>query len=580
MGPHAELMLAADPTDSLHLLAGGIDLGAGRNRTQVSTNGGYRWAETTPGGKHRYEWEGADPQVAFDARGTAYFISMDHVAEQTIDSTSSWHGGLHLYRSEDGGFNWSEPVTADAGFASDHPQLVIDKTGGKYNGRIYIGAAPMDLSKSKLTDLESKHFNISVFRSDDGGRTFMRPVEAVKPRAGGQGIVIQVRTPVVLRDGTLFVGAVDLYGTTSKQIWRVISRDGGDTFSELGKVQAITVDSSTRIRASAEHLPVFVIDTTAHFPDRIYCVWNDERTRKLRIFMSYSDDAGTTWSAPKQVDARVPATAEQFLPAATVNKNGVLGISWYDTRHKSAEGRPVEYFTASLDGGATFLPAARVSARDARRVTAQISMSALADESTADTLRLRFNMIGDWPGHYQGLTSTASGVFQAFWVDLRSGSAQIWSSQILVTTTPPIASSALEKRNVTSRVKLVFDPVMFDATGKEVVVPMRLENTSASPIHRPLTAEVILVGGLSPIATTEIDTKYSGGLAARPIILNAPNGKPGAGAVFDFSDALGDFDALPPGARTSPVILRAKLPQPPKSWAHLLNFRVTGRTAR
>jgi hypothetical protein len=44
--------------------------------------------------------------------------------------------------------------------------------------------------------------------------------------------------------------------------------------------------------------------------------------------------------------------------------------------------------------------------------------------------------------------------------------------------------------------------------------------------------------------------------------VNASNGKTGDGATFDYTPALGDFDALEPGAQTAPVVWRMKVPDP------------------
>ena len=62
-----------------------------------------------------------------------------------------------------------------------------------------------------------------------------------------------------------------------------------------------------------------------------------------------------------------------------------------------------------------------------------------------------------------------------------------------------------------------------------------------------------------------------------PVILNATNGLKGAGAVFDYSDALGDFDTLHP-ARDTYLTWRLRIKEPiviPD-----LQLRVFGHVAR
>jgi hypothetical protein len=50
--------------------------------------------------------------------------------------------------------------------------------------------------------------------------------------------------------------------------------------------------------------------------------------------------------------------ADSHTPSIAVNKDGIIGVSWYERHDKSCLDI---YFTASLDSAKTFLPEVKVS---------------------------------------------------------------------------------------------------------------------------------------------------------------------------------------------------------------------------
>jgi hypothetical protein len=132
--------------------------------------------------------------------------------------------------------------------------------------------------------------------------------------------------------------------------------------------------------------------------------------------MSYSSDQGRTWSAPRAVsedtqDHTANQHANQFMPMVAVNREGVMGISWYD-RHDHADnlGYWVR-FAASTDGGATWLPSTRVSS---------------APHTASEDMRKN-------SGDTAGLVADAGGVFHPVWIDNRTGVPQMWTARVRVT---------------------------------------------------------------------------------------------------------------------------------------------------
>src|SRR5262249_21197992 len=83
------------------------------------------------------------------------------------------------------------------------------------------------------------------------------------------------------------------------------------------------------------------------------------------IFVISSDDNGTTWSAPVRVNddpSSGTTGATQYLPAIAVDQTtGYVAVSWYDTRNSATGTTRDTFASASIDGGATWLPNARLS---------------------------------------------------------------------------------------------------------------------------------------------------------------------------------------------------------------------------
>jgi BNR repeat protein len=402
--PHVELMIASNPRRPGNLVGTAITgtrpNGGAATSGYVSFDGGASW-KAVPLAEPRAAGA-ADPQVIFTEAGTALQAALVGLAEETPRSA------LHVYRSEDGGGSWSRPI--DLGGPYDHEQIAVDRTAGAHRDRIYLGALwgyPV--------------YRIGVFRSDDDGRTWAGPVES----ANGDGeLGVNVCPLLVLSDGTLFVPYVDFefkperqWGEKTSHLWSVVSTDGGVTFSAPRPI--VTVRDPETLPTNFQPFPTFAADTHGpRFRDRIYAAWNVVRDGRPRIVVAWSADRGKTWSDSRPLPAATGG--DQFQPALAVNDQSVLATTWYETA-LDASGEVCrggcfdEYFSASVDGGVTFLPPVRVSSQRSYRKWRL---------STED----RFGNGGD----YMGLTADATGAFHPFWADSRSGTFQIYTAVVKV----------------------------------------------------------------------------------------------------------------------------------------------------
>jgi hypothetical protein len=540
---HQELMLAANPRNARNLLGGAITAsrpeGGTATKTYASLDGGQTWRDAQF--PEQLRWGGGDPQVAFTPHGTAIFATL----AMTPDESGRTRGGMHVYRSEDGGVSWGNAV--DLRWSWDHPQITVDHTTGRYAGTVYIGVLygyPV--------------YRVGVFRSADDGRTWIGPVEAAN---GGGTVGINVVPMLVLSDGTLIVPYGDFEFLPERRkpqmangLWFVTSTDGALTFSAPRRIATVRTNYDTRLGT----FPALAVDArSSRFRDHLYAVFADADGGRTRILFTRSRDRGQTWTTPRAIEPGVPDAAHQFQPAIAVNDSGVVAVTWFDTRD-SGDGRHYhEYITASVDGGDTWLPAARVSTAPSDRFGAgNVRFTPTAWSATGDSLRISFlSPASRWGngGDYMGLAADASGDFHPFWTDARTGTFQIMTARVHVErtaagrTAPPTTLAVL-----TRMVQVLFDPTQYDAATSTATLPIRLRNISQQPLYGPLILEVAGFRSGTESAAQELE----------PVILNAANGRQGTGATLDFTAAIGSENVLAPGAVTGSIELRVRVRDP------------------
>jgi hypothetical protein len=542
-------LIAVSPVNPKHIFGGVtcdfVANGNGMNQADrgfFSIDGGSSWRTITFPENELYG--SGDPQTAFGRTGTAYFMSL-------MRRSATEQGELHLgfFRSADSGFHWDGPVYIGPG---DHEMVVVDQGNGAYAGRVYVGM----LTGFKTRGHSHLDYHISVYRSLDDGKSWLGPVD-VENNHADTAIGRQVYNLLLFRDGGLFVPIVNFgatAGVSNDNYGRIMystSSDGGVTFTTAKTLE--TVNHQQLIQRMDN--PMFAIDRTdGPHADRIYLVFNDKypagdsstyHAAGTRLMLSYSDDRGKVWSDPKVIDPGTAGVGDQFSAMLAVNNEGTLAITWYDTRDTPAGGPgPIlhRYVTASIDGGATFLPPRPVSTvgtdyytMDRASIGARAGWGSPGFDVTGGATR------GTGAGDYWSFAASPDGSFQAAWTDGRVGSFQMWTAKIRVDrgeTKPP--APELVEADVTADLGSQSDPIKVNADGT-VEVPVRLRNTSSHVIYGPFTV------GVSSIHGT---------------LLNSLNHMSDSTATMDYSKALGDFESLGPGEVTEAVVWRFKIDKP------------------
>jgi hypothetical protein len=268
------------------------------------------------------------------------------------------------------------------------------------------------------------------YPSPDGGRSFDRVV--VRAASEFNKPWFFLANGVVSNDGTFTALFVELDNTKNNMSYRtdpasapngvngalkvVRSRDGGQTLEPASKIADVYYDR----RVPQLSMPSLEVDRSAgRFGGRMYVAWPEARTeRRTQVFLSYSGDTGRTWSAPRVISDDAAALSpgvspNNFMPMVAVNKNGVVGVCWYDRGDNADNLGYWVRFSASLDGGVTWLPSVRVYTH------ANVVNAAEHDN--------HFNS-----GDTAGLTADADGFFHPLWIDNRTGIHQMWTATVTV----------------------------------------------------------------------------------------------------------------------------------------------------
>jgi hypothetical protein len=93
----------------------------------------------------------------------------------------------------------------------------------------------------------------------------------------------------------------------------------------------------------------------------IYDVYTDQPAANARTAFVRSTTAGTlTFTLP--VKANDSTKGQRLMPAVAADTNGVVHISWFDTRNSTSTGLLDIYATYTKSNGTTFAPNAKVTA--------------------------------------------------------------------------------------------------------------------------------------------------------------------------------------------------------------------------
>jgi hypothetical protein len=488
---HMETYVAASATDPNLLFAAGEVIFPGRSARASqaliyrSSDAGARWAPVLLPDEMDGGWDNA---IAGGLGGSAYFL------------TSNSKRGLTLYRTADAGSTW---IATPLGLDWDRPYIAVDTTDDAFRGSVYIVGEAKD--------------GVRLTRSADGGKTFSPSVTAC-PHPNDWNAATSA-SPLVLRDGAVAVPCLPYPNDPERASWTnadvglVFSRDGGRTFSPYRKVfkmhrllerDAIEARAHGLVALSGNFMqgPVFAVGPPGgRFADRMYAAWQDvDSNGGSRLLTARSDDRGVTWSTPVPVNSSSNAggaPSRECVPMIAASRDGVLGVAWFDGRHvPDGKGYDI-YFSASEDGGQTFLPAARVSSASSVPASGLNVLPAFDVTKPEAGEALKVEASSPYSdratgGDYSSMAVDAVGRFHPLWADAPSGAWQVYTASIRVLT--PDAFAKLLGHTTCplnhGDVQIVFDEPALEAAANHATVPVRIVNSSASPITGTIAVQI------------------------------------------------------------------------------------------
>src|SRR5438105_24624 len=241
--PHQECVAAADPGNPARLLVAAIYSSEKWGKTAVngrtiptrgvagyySADGGETWQLAF---EHKGDPENSfiDPALAFGPAGSAHFVCM-RLRMKAHQGRSVFVGDpeagcLEFSRSSDGGKTWGP--TAAIPPHIDRPWITVDCTMGPYRGRLYC------LGNLAMT------WDLFTFPDVDPAKAAKKVSVTKKP-----GMSFNQSTNLAfLSDGAVVFAHDSRSGDkTRRPVTAVyLSRDGGQTFAEVGRVNTAWAD--------------------------------------------------------------------------------------------------------------------------------------------------------------------------------------------------------------------------------------------------------------------------------------------------------------------------------------------------
>jgi hypothetical protein len=526
---------------------------------------------------------------------------------------------FRLAYSSDHGRTWERPLTRRDWY--DATQSVVDNTGGRFDGTLYIFSDFLFDRRSQLSGayeplLTSIDHGLSVFpaRSEKPTSSYAAPGWPSQSVVLGSGTVMAVRKVEFAGTDSAKGHVGSANRPVSIGIEVVASSDGGKSLEPPILVRKwnqtdILLDGELRDdRGLTDAVTAIGTDSqSSSYKGRVYVAWREADTLAAvsRIMLAWSDDAGKTWAAPNRVDDAPRDSAHSLnvednrapdptAPSIAVAPDGTVGLTWLENRFA-----PSIRFSASFDGGKSFKTS--VSVYDAEHFSKAISTSWVNNYATVqDYANVGVDSARPDLGHpgisiytqaspFDALAATTDGVFHAMWNTRSDGVLR--TARIRINRKfgglPTLDISKLA--DVSRLVRLEAENFHYDENSGSIVVDAILMNASA-PIPERYPSSLF--------AKSRLPRSLHPRTLESPLILNVtylksalgdlelanPDGVDTSGnLLLDWSEFLPD-GGLPAGAMTRPRRLefRIKRPRPPDTdtsvtWLLSLNTRAFSR---
>ena len=437
------------------------------------------------GGLSRIEFQSADSSLTTWTTALQVSPSSENGAVQGSRPIVGPNGWIHVVyyligpidvdyyricRSTNGGASFAAPVDAASAYTNfgsgapgfnrnqgiQFPSIAVDRSGGPHDGRLYLSWAESLNWYDDAGALGGLGTKTEVEPNDTFGQATALAVGKTASGSVDASADLYDWYAVTLGAGQSIIVAANAVGTGLTITMRMFATDGATRL-------AYTDASDAEIAQGFNPVWIYTAPTAGTYYMRVasftgsgtYAVATctatrgGERGRDQRdAFVSYSDNSGTTWSAPARA-SNSPVGFDDWLPEVAVGTTGDVYAAWYDWRDAPAStngGESSVYLARSSNGGATWA-----------------ELGATSDAKTAWTA-VQSNILPN-QGDYISRFTDSSGLSVA-WSDGRGGNPDIYMSywtQFEVSSVPPpppvtgtLALAGALPNPATSSSKIVF----------------------------------------------------------------------------------------------------------------------------
>ena len=382
----SENSLSANPNNASNLVMFNTLTLSPSRLAMYSKDGGTTWHAGTTTSLPPGQFYFIDPDGTVDSSGNFY------VGTFGGRNTTTNNVANYLYKSTDGGATWNSlptPVfSADTSVSLpgggtakvckvvpgvpllyDYDKIIADTSPtSPYKNNLYYVAARMDLNTTSTACQNLTTFLVTVFRSTDGGATWIDgQAFSLDQFNGYQG----EKMVGVTADGTILINSVGNGGglCTGGSNGLIVSRsvDGGHTYSSACVYNNPANPSGTNpILISGEMAAAYGTNAVI---TAVGCVSSCGTSPVYHVFALSTTNDGATWtSSPVRIDdVLVPDNSQISLagrspwPAVAMSgANGRVDVTWYDHRNGNSTFGDI-YASYSNNAGASFATNIRIT---------------------------------------------------------------------------------------------------------------------------------------------------------------------------------------------------------------------------
>lgn len=374
--PEAEEVNAIDPNNSSNMVGIITDysvrnVSEGTTKYVVTNNGGGSWTQNFiplsniyPVTSDGVQWlDVRDPAVAIDKLGNVFVGGVYELLANSKNSTGVPRphppAGIYVCQGTLPSVTLSSsscrPVftvtTSPNPFSEDKPCVVTDNSSSPNSGNVY--AAWLHFVGCQGATCQTKFIVFS--RSIDHGVTWSTPLQISKLNSD-----VEWPQATVGNDGTIYVSYQTITNGNLAQHWLATSSNGGLTFTPPQSITPIYQDlvfNSTYRKNSGPNVVVSSVPGAEY----VYDVFAQQKGVGSQVVFVRSNLPKGLGGFTQPAAMNDSQSGQRLFPAAAVDNNGALHVSWFDTRNSPIVSMYDIYATYSQDLGVSFAPNARVT---------------------------------------------------------------------------------------------------------------------------------------------------------------------------------------------------------------------------